>query len=268
MKAPTLASTLKLIHSGDDQGFTQLYQHHYRLIFGAAYSILQNEEESKEIAQIVIIKLHQLDKSKYPQQGEISWLYTLTRNEALMRLRKEKRKENLDTWGELPVPNKELDDFCDRESFYAKLEGLSTQQKEIVSLKLLTGLNHREIAQQLHLPMGTVQSIYHHSIKKLRLIMTSMASILLICVGIIVWRIQELQRELLNMPAAQPMIAPRAQTRSIEPMSIDIEVGPTSPPMAESVNYLDPILLSAAALGVMVILSAAVVLMRERRWKN
>ena len=47
-------------------------------------------------------------------------------------------------------------------------EVLSTEERTIVVLHDLWGFRHREIAEILDVPTGTVLSKYHRSIKKLR----------------------------------------------------------------------------------------------------
>ena len=60
------------------------------MIYGVAFSILRNNENSEDIVQIVFSKLYGLDKDKIPKNKETTWLYSVTKNEALMLLRKKK----------------------------------------------------------------------------------------------------------------------------------------------------------------------------------
>ena len=48
------------------------------------------------------------------------------------------------------------------------LNTLDFEERQIVILHSLTGMKHREIAEILDLPTGTVLSKYNRSIKKLR----------------------------------------------------------------------------------------------------
>lgn len=50
----------------------------------------------------------------------------------------------------------------------AAMECLEQDEREIVILHALTGLRHREIAEALDMPEGTVLSKYNRALKKMR----------------------------------------------------------------------------------------------------
>jgi RNA polymerase sigma-70 factor (ECF subfamily) len=50
----------------------------------------------------------------------------------------------------------------------AALQALSAQQREVVLLHDLEGWTHREIAERLELPAGTVRSHLHYARRRLR----------------------------------------------------------------------------------------------------
>ena len=56
------------------------------------------------------------------------------------------------------------------------LDGIS---REIVTLKILGGFTHREIAESLHLPAGTVRWKYHAAVHSLRLLWGDLAAFFL-----------------------------------------------------------------------------------------
>ena len=78
-----------LLKNKDPHGFELLCTYHYRLMYGIAYSVTGNEELSKDAIQNVLVRLWELSESKYPCKNELTWLYKVTKNEALMLLRKE-----------------------------------------------------------------------------------------------------------------------------------------------------------------------------------
>ena len=60
------------------------------------FSILKNKENSEDVVQDVFAKLMKLDKEKIPTQGQSSWLYTVTKNEVMQWLRKQKHNIAID----------------------------------------------------------------------------------------------------------------------------------------------------------------------------
>ena len=48
------------------------------------------------------------------------------------------------------------------------LEKLNEEEREVISLHVVTGLKHREIAKLLNKPLSTILSKYNRAIKKLQ----------------------------------------------------------------------------------------------------
>ncbi len=155
------------IKNKNQDGFLKLYEKYYRMIYGIAFSVLKNEELSKDTVQAVMLKLYTLPEQKFPTSNELSWIYTVTKNEALQLLRKEKYTENIEDM-ELPLPKSEIDDYIDMQSFYAIISDLNDKQRQIISLKLLGDMTHRQIGELLDMKTGTVQWIYNTAIIQLR----------------------------------------------------------------------------------------------------
>lgn len=183
MKNNDLKQILTLVKEKDPAGFELLYLHYFRFLFSIAYSVLNSEEDSYDVIQSVMMRLCQLDEKHFPAGHELSWLKTVTKNEALMHLRKEKATVSLEEAAELPILDQKIEDFVDMDTFHALTAPLNEQQKKVVSMKILGGMTHREIARMLSMPAGTVQWIYATSIKKLRRCLTALASLVLVSGG-------------------------------------------------------------------------------------
>lgn len=67
------------IKNNNELEFTKLYNKCKSLVYGVAFSILKNKEDSEELVQIVFMKIFKLEKEKLPKENEASWLYTLTK---------------------------------------------------------------------------------------------------------------------------------------------------------------------------------------------
>ena len=76
--------------------FEELYDKYNKIVYGIAFSILKNKEDSEDVVQIVFLKLYDIDNSKLPKEKAGTWLYTVTKNEALAILRKKYDTVSLD----------------------------------------------------------------------------------------------------------------------------------------------------------------------------
>lgn len=183
MQNNDIKTILGLVKEKDPSGFDLLYQHDFRFLFSIACSVLNSEDDSYDVIQSVMLRLYQLDQNLFPSDHELSWLKTVVKNEALMHLRREKSTAPLDETAEFPVLDQRIEDFVDMDAFYQLTAPLNERQKKVVSMKILGDMTHKEIAQMLSVPIGTVQWIYATSIKKLRRSLTALASLVLIFGG-------------------------------------------------------------------------------------
>jgi len=161
MNTVKIETIFDLIKNKEPRGFELLYEQYFRIMYGIAYSVTGNDELSKDAVQNALIKLFRLEAQKCPKTHELTWLYTVVKNEALMLLRKEKPVVDINAVAEiLPVIDKSIEDFVDMDSYYSLISSLNENQKQIVTLKVLGGLSHKEISHMLQKPIGTIQWTY------------------------------------------------------------------------------------------------------------
>lgn len=79
------------ISNGDNKAFANLYTNTYQAVYGFLLSILNNREEAEDILQETYIKIRE-NASSYRNKGKpLAWIFTIARNLAYMKLRKNKR---------------------------------------------------------------------------------------------------------------------------------------------------------------------------------
>ena len=76
------------IKQGSRTAFEVLYKRYKQLVYKIAFSIIKNKENSEDIMQNVFTKIFELPEIKLPENKEASWLYTVTKNETITKLRK------------------------------------------------------------------------------------------------------------------------------------------------------------------------------------
>lgn len=149
----------------------KLYNRYNKLVYGIAFSILKNKEDSEDVVQTVFSKLYILEKDKLPTDKIGTWLYTVTRNETLLLLRKNNNDVNLDTIYDLEDENNEIDKFINKDSYNRLINGLNQREQEIVSLKILSNFTFKEIGELLGESANTIKWRYYKSIYSLRIML-------------------------------------------------------------------------------------------------
>lgn len=152
----------------------KLYNRYNKLVYGIAFSILKNKEDSEDVVQTVFSKLYILEKDKLPTDKIGTWLYTVTKNEALLLLRKNNNDVNLDTIYDLEDENNEIDKFINKDSYNRLINGLNQREQEIVSLKILSNFTFKEIGELLGESANTIKWRYYKSIYSLRIMLSNL----------------------------------------------------------------------------------------------
>lgn len=158
--------------------FEKLYEQYGNLVYKIAFSIVKNREQSEDIKQIVFLKIWKIEKDKLPARNEASWLYSITKNETLNYIKKQKDTISLDDIYYITVEDKELNKIIDKESYNKILDRLESKEQEIISLKILGNLLFQEIAQMLDEPVGTIKWKYYKSIHTLKILLSNLSMLI------------------------------------------------------------------------------------------
>lgn len=155
------------------KNFEKFYLKYNKLIYGIAFSIIKNKEDAEDIVQIVFSKLYSLNKGNFPSKSEASWIYSLTKNETISFLRKQSNNINFDNIYEIQDYNNEINNVIDKIEFNSLIDKLNELERQIVSLKIISGFSFDEIGRLLKLPTGTVKWKYYKSINNLKVLLGS-----------------------------------------------------------------------------------------------
>lgn len=172
------------IANKNEAEFNQFHEKYHMLIYRIAFSILKNKEDSEDVEQKVFLKIWQIEQERLPTSNEASWLYAVTKNEALNYLKSQKQEIDIDDIYYITDEKQELNNVIDKDSYNRIIAKLNQQEQEIVSLKILSKMSFKEIAQVLKVPIGTVQWKYYQSLYTLRTILGSITIWLMAILGL------------------------------------------------------------------------------------
>jgi len=171
-----LASIVK----GDQQAFSQLYDHSSALLYTLAFRILGSREETDELLQEVYLEVwRKVARYDVGRGTPIAWLITLTRSRAIDRLGSRSARANNATTqlnaavsshvADLgPSPFETQADQELRMAVGTAMTSLPPAQQQAIELAYYEGLSHQEIAARLNQPLGTVKTRIKLGMSKLR----------------------------------------------------------------------------------------------------
>ena len=156
------------------EGVNKLYKNYYRTIYGISFSILKNKEDSEEVIQNVLIKLLKVDKEKLPTKNELSWIYKVVKNASINYIKRQKKVVSIDDIYYVSKEDTEIEKLLDSDKFNRIISGLNNDEKEIVSLKIISELSFNEIAFITKQPEGTVKWKYYKALNTMKSIIGSL----------------------------------------------------------------------------------------------
>ena len=167
------------LKEGDKEALKEIYNKCNKIVYGIAFSILKNRDNSEDIVQIVFMKIMNMSKDLLPIKNEMSWIYSLTKNETLNYIRKQKDLVNIEEAYFLLEEDKEIQKIIEKDSYNNLIKKLLEKDREIISLKILSNMSFREISNLLNMPIGTVQWRYYTSLYSLKLMIGNISMFIL-----------------------------------------------------------------------------------------
>ncbi len=165
-----IAALLRRIEQQDETALAVLYAQYGTAVYSLVLKITQNETLAQEILQDTFLKVWHKPKAWDAAKGEFhSWLLTTARYTAIDRIRQEWRRTGKDI--ELNDDVMADDDALtpgDSEHMQSLINQLPDEQRTLIELAYFKGMKHRELAQLLDLPLGTVKTRLRLGLQKLR----------------------------------------------------------------------------------------------------
>jgi len=134
------------------------YEQYKNGIFRYALSITKDSHLAEDVLQDTFLKVLSGARPRNPDAIQ-AWLYRIARNICFDRLRRRKKEEPRDQ-----IASEE----GDRYAYTDLISSLSDREKEIVTLKIIGGLTHREIGAVLGISAAAAQKRYERAIAALR----------------------------------------------------------------------------------------------------
>jgi RNA polymerase sigma-70 factor (ECF subfamily) len=157
---------------GDEYAYGALVERYMRSAYLVALSVTRRHEDAEDAAQeSFLVALERLEECRSPEKFG-GWFMTIVRNRSRNLLRRESLRlaepvpETARADGPTPLASTERSEL--RSLLGEALGALNELQREIVLLHDMEGWKHREIAERLGIPSGTVRSHLHFARKSLR----------------------------------------------------------------------------------------------------
>jgi len=171
-ETPSDGELVRRARKGEEVAFGLLVKRYQRPAYAVALSVTGRHEDAEDAAQeSFLVALDRLDECRSPERFG-GWLMTIVRNRSKNLVRRESLRETDElppgARSRVPTPDRTAEASELRALLQQALQELPEVQRQVVLLHDLEGWKHREIADRLDLPCGTVRSHLHFARKALR----------------------------------------------------------------------------------------------------
>ncbi len=166
----------------DTGALAALYDRYASLVMAVCFRVLRDHQEAEQLTFDIFTELWEKADRFNPDRGRPrTYLLTLTRSRSIDRLRRRKSARQTrgiggDGYAALdghadasaPAPDDRLLADEQQEQIREGLAELSDAERRAVEMSFFDDLSHREIAEKLELPLGTVKTRIRRGLLKLR----------------------------------------------------------------------------------------------------
>ncbi len=160
------------------QEFSEIAEKHSGFVYNVAYRMMSNHHDAEEVAQDAFVSAYKARDRFRGDALPTTWLYRITVNAALMRIRKDKRGREMtvsedfrpdiasSNWSESPVAatmNSELGDRIED-----AIGRLPEDLRVAVILRDVQGLSNQEAADTLDVSVSALKARLHRGRLALR----------------------------------------------------------------------------------------------------
>ena len=145
---------------GDRRAFEALIGRYERPVYNAAFRMLNDSDDARDVAQTVFLKAYEKLGDFNPEFRFFSWIYRIALNESVNHLNRRGRTEEL---AEEPAageagPDDEMDREMQSRRLQVALMRIKPDYRSVIVLKHFLDCNYAEIGQILDIPEGKVKS--------------------------------------------------------------------------------------------------------------
>lgn len=169
--ANELERAMIALQNGDVRQLEVIYKITSKGVFTFVLPIVKAYDLAEDVMQSTYVRAYENISSYNPGTNPRNWLLTIAKNIAFSEVKKRNREVSYDFSEENVDPKGvyDLDPNLDTPAIDLANRVLNESEMNIVLLYAIGGYKHREIAELLELPLGTVTSKYNAALKKIRI---------------------------------------------------------------------------------------------------
>jgi RNA polymerase sigma-70 factor (ECF subfamily) len=151
-----------------EEAFEYIYHETKHSVYAMILSIVRDRSLTEDVMQDTYIKMLSSINSYQKGKSFRNWLLTIARNQAIDYYRKHKKEVLMDTSEDEYLLPQQNSDTMNKMRSEELLGILTEEEREIVLLRIVDNIKHRDIARIVDKPLGTVLWLYQKAIRKMQ----------------------------------------------------------------------------------------------------
>lgn len=167
------AQLIQRAKDGDRAAFAEIYDQHQPAIYRYVFYRVGSPATAEDLTSEVFVRLvENIDGFTYRGRPLLAWLYTIARNLVSDHHRCDGRTDVVPLQDDLKAdttdPEQAANCALDEERLAVALQGLTEDQRQVIVLRFLEGLDSRTVAQILGKSYGATKALQHRGLGALR----------------------------------------------------------------------------------------------------
>ena len=156
------------LQQGNETAFENIYNDTKRGLFAFLLSMTRDYHLAEDMMQTSYIRLRTTISQYRAGSNAYAWLYTIAKNVTINEINRRKRESVTDTTDDDGRFGSYDMEEADSPVTKAMNKVLSDEERQIVTLHVISGFKHREIAETLEKSLGTVLWAYNNALAKIK----------------------------------------------------------------------------------------------------
>jgi len=159
---------IEQLKNRDEKAFEYVYTETKKGVYIIIFNVIKDHDLTQDLMQDVYLKMLERIHQYHSKTNFYNWLLMIAKNLAIDTYRREKKLVHYDEVDYDQTLSAQDDTPDQKDEFNRLLSVLTEEEKEIVLLRIVDEMKHKDIAKLVDKPVGTVTWLYQQALDKMK----------------------------------------------------------------------------------------------------